>query len=257
MKWLKLIINYLIGIATLTGVGFTIYFQFIHKDIIEIEVKTIDRIQLTKDLNIENLATKYLYLDSVEVNNLWKIRYVISNIGSKTIIARGNIKNILYDNLSISIKDTIRILAVNIEQTNFPISILKYDSNMVFLDFKQWKPTEYIDITAIIENFSESEPSFSIDERDIVDSKITYSEYRPSEMRDNKKLINYLPKGLANFLKWTILVVIIIIDIITIWAIDKQLKEDNNTLDIATRIIAFFFWLILAIIFSLPLLWMF
>jgi len=257
MKWLKLIINYLLGIATLTGFGMAIYFQFIHKDIIELEVKAIDRIQLTKDLNVENLTTKYLYTDSVEVNNLWKIRYIISNVGTKTIIAKGNIKNIIYDNLSISIKDSIRIMAVNIEQTNFPISILKNDNNTVVLDFEQWRAAEYIDISAIIENFGKTEPSMSIYERDIADAVITYSEYRPSEIRANKKLIEYLPQGFANFLKWSIVVVIIIMVITSIWAINKQLKEDINTSDIMTKILIFIIWLILTVLFSLPLLWIF
>jgi len=49
MKWLKLTIIYLIVIATLAGLGL-IYFSFIHK-IIELEVKAIAIIQLTKDLN--------------------------------------------------------------------------------------------------------------------------------------------------------------------------------------------------------------
>ena len=257
MKSIKLIFGYLIGIITVLGFGITIYFQFIHKDIVEVEVKTIDKTQLTNVPDTEGLTVKYLYQDST-VNNLWKIRYVISNIGTKTIIAEGTNKNILSENLHIAFNDSVKILSVNIDKANFPISAHNNYRNIITLDFKQWKKTEFIDIVIIVENFNKIDPFIVLDERDIIDSKVIFSEYKPSERNDTKKLIDYLPKGLATFLKWSIVFVICIMDIVAIVAINKQFREDLSiNSDKAVKILIFIIWLILTIIFSIPLLWIF
>lgn len=256
MKTIKLIFTYLVGFATIVGLGLTIYFQFIHKDVVKLEVKSIDKVQLTNTHNIEDLTIKYLYQDSIEVNNIWKIRYVISNIGSKTIIAKGNNNNILHECLPIIIKDSVKILSLNIE-SDFPITT-RQENNTILLDFKQWKESEYIDIVALVENKVNVNPFVSIDERDIIDAKINYSEYKPTEINENKKIIDYLPKGVANFLKWAIAIIIIIMDIVAIWAINKQFKEDINIKSSKfVGVFTFIIWLIITILFSTPLLWMF
>ena len=257
MKSVKLILSYLIGIITILGFGITFYFQFIHKDIIEVEVKTIDKTQLTNVPDTEELTVQYLYQDSI-VTNLWKIRYVISNIGTKTIIAKGTNKNILSENLHIAFNDSVKILSLNIDNANFPISAQNNYGDIITLDFKQWKKTEFIDIVVVVEIFNKTDPFIFLDERDIIDSKVVFSEYKPSERNDAKKLIDYLPKGFAAFLKWSIVSVICIMDIVAIVAINKQLKEDLNINSGKTmKILTFVIWLILTIMFSIPLLWIF
>jgi len=256
MKTIKLIFTYLVGFATIVGFGITIYFQFLHKDIVTLEVKSIDNVQLTNTERIEDLTIKYLYQDSIEVSNIWKIRYVISNIGAKTIIAKGNNNNILHEYLPMTIKDSVKILSLNIE-SNFPVTT-QQKNNTILLDFKQWKESEYIDVVALVENKSSTNPFISIDERDIIDSKINYSEYKPSEISENKKLIDYLPKGFVNFLRWTILVIVVIAVIAAVVAINKQFKEDVTIKSSkAVAILTFIVWLIITLIFSTPLLWMF
>jgi len=254
MKQLKLILSFLVGAATVAGVAMTIYFQFIHKDVIELEVKTIDKTQLTKTPDENGLTVQYVYQDSI-VKNLWKLRYVISNVGTKTIIAKGNNKNTILDHLPIVFKDSIKILSADINKSNFPVHLESLNSNIINMDFKQWKKSEFIDIIIIAENFSQTDPIISMDERDIIDSKIAFSEYKPSEENIQKKLIDYLPKGFANFLKWIIVCVICIMDIVAIVAINKQLKEDPNPKSM--KLFTFTVWLIITILFSIPLLWIF
>jgi len=257
MKSVKSILGYLLGIITILSFGITIYLQFIHEDIVEMEVKTIDKTQLTNVPDTDGLTVRYRYQDSI-VNNLWKIRYVISNIGTKTIIAEGINKNILSKNLHIAFNDSVKILSVNIDKANFPISAHNDFENIITLNFKQWKKTEFIDIVVIIENFTKTDPFIFLDERDIIDSKVVFSEYKPNERNDKKKLIDYLPKGLATFLKWSIVSVICIMDILAIIAINKQLKEDLNINSSKwIKMLTFIIWLIITIIFSIPLLWIF
>ena len=256
MKTIKLIFTYLAGFATVVGFGLTLYLQFFHKDTTILEVKSIDNVQLTNTESVEDLTIKYLYQDSIEVSNIWKIRYVISNVGSKTIIAKGNNNNILYEYLPILIKDSVKILSLNIA-ANFPINT-QQENNTILLDFKQWKESEYIDVVALVENKSNVNPFISIDERDIIDAKINYTEYKPTEINENKKIIDYLPKGFANFLKWAILIIVVIVVIVAVVAVNKQFKEDVNIKSSkSVAILTFIVWLILTLIFSAPLLWMF
>ncbi|MDR2954246.1 MAG: hypothetical protein LBV43_04115 [Prevotella sp.] len=248
----KFFFYYLPAVATIVGLALTIFFYFFQKDYAQIEVKSLDKTQLTQVPNTEGLSVQYIYQDSI-VNNLWKIRYVISNTGNKTIISTGTLKNILLDKLSIHFRDSVKLLSVAINDKNFPVSI-ENEKSCVYLDFKQWKKNEFIDIIAIVENFDSIGPFVFIDERDIIDAKIIFSEYKPDEVKIDAKLIEYLPGGMANILKWIIIFVIIIFDIALMFAIYKQYKEDPN-INKGVKIITFFTWLIVALIFSLPILW--
>lgn len=253
MEQLKKISTFLVGFATVVGLGITVYFQFIQKENVEIEIKVIDKLLLTETNNKEGLTIKYLYQDSVEVRNVWKIRYVISNAGTKTIIAKGNNNNVLQEYLPVIFKDSVKILSVKIE-SNFPVTSLQ-QNDIVLLDFKQWKKTEYLDIVALIENGSQTSPSISIDERDIVDAKIKYSVYKPNEVNGNKKLIDNFSKSFANMLKWVVVFYFFIIltgGIITI--IERTRK---NSKAFIANIIFFIFFLFAFLILSIPLLWVF
>lgn len=254
----KIIFYYIAGLASIAGIAFTVYTQLIHKDEIKIEVKSLDKSQLTQIPDIKGLKVNYTYQDSV-VQNLWKVRYFISNIGEKTIVSVGAHKNILDENLSLIFRDlfgdSLKVLSININETNFPVSIFK-DTNRFSFDFKQWKSGEFIDMVAIVESFSSTEPSIWIDERDIMDSRIIYSEYKPNEIEVNKKFIDYFPKGFAIFFKWLMVITIIVMDIVAIFAINKQFKEDPN-LKGSIKLFSFFLWLFITVIFSLPLLWIF
>ena len=190
----------LIGtLLTITN-GVIILYQFFHKDMIKIEVKTIDRVELTKIPDIEGLTVNYHYHGN-DVENLWKVRYVISNIGARTIIAKTDHRNILSiekdsdgkivsETLPIYFKNKGRVLSVVIDEKNFDIEIVEMKDNIVKLDFKQWKRGEFIYITAMIENSSEMKPSLSIDEGDIIDSKIVFSEFNPIEVKEKRGIID-------------------------------------------------------------------
>jgi len=150
--------------------------QHFSKDIIELDIEAISKTQLTKIANIDGLTVEFLYKDSV-VKNLWKIIYYIKNVGSKIIVAKGDSKNILEENLSISFNDSVKVLFADTVGGNFPITtIIDFKNNVINLDFKQWQKSEYTYIVAIVESFGEAEPSIFIDKRDIVDAKITFIE---------------------------------------------------------------------------------
>lgn len=131
-KIIKIVPAIVLGVIGLAG----FYLQFIHRESIRIEVRAVDKMRLDIH-NVENLTIKHLYQDSIEVNNVWTMRYTISNVGSKTIIARGNNSNILQEYLPITVENSIKILSFEIA-SNFPVTI-RQEGSKVLLDFQQWR----------------------------------------------------------------------------------------------------------------------
>ena len=241
-------------LATIAGLGITIYFHFFNIDVVQIEVRAIDKMRLDTH-NVENLTIKYLYQDSIEVNNVWIMRYTISNVGSKTIIAKGNNSNVLQDYLPITIENSIQILSFEVA-SNFPVTTHQ-ENNKILLDFQQWRRNEYIDIVALVQSKDDINPFISMNERDINDAEVIPSEYRPAEINVNRKFIDHLPRGLAVFLKWAVFVFYSLVVPVAIWSAIKQLNDDFYIKGKFVSVFTFIFLLIIIVIFCAPLLWIF
>ena len=52
----KIIFYYLAGLASIAGIAFTVYFNFFHKELIQLEIKKIDRTQLTMAPKTDGLS---------------------------------------------------------------------------------------------------------------------------------------------------------------------------------------------------------
>lgn len=197
------------------------------KDTTELKILTIEKMQLTKIPEIDGLTANYFYQDSL-VNNLWTIRAVIINTGSKPIIGKGTKTNLLSDSLLISISDSVKVLSIAINDKNFPISIIKNKDNTANLDFKQWKYLDAVEIVAIVESFGKTTPFIYIDERDIIDAKVIFSDYKPTEANANKKLID----AFGSFNKVSFMLLYFFIAISLIFCISlfyyKSIKKDNE-----------------------------
>jgi hypothetical protein len=243
-------------IATFIGAIIAVS-QYFSKDIVELEIMAINKTQLTKVADIDGLTVEFLYKDSV-VKNLWQITYFIKNVGSKTIVAKGDSKNILEENLSISFNDSVKVLLADTVRGNFPIkAIVDYENNIINLDFKQWQKSEYTYIVATVENFGETEPSITINERDIVDAKVTFIERKFAETERKKKLIEYFGHSiLMDIIKWEVIFLITVPYIMmAITDIRNFRKKSNISIKDKINIILQIIFAIMAI--SLPLLWFF
>ena len=250
---IKIIFVYIAGAASIFGLLIAGYYQFIYEEKIVLEAKTIDVVELTSLPKIDGLQATFEFNDSA-VTNLWKIRLYISNKGNKTIIGQGDRKDLLTNGLPLHLNDSVSILSVMTNDKNFPVKIIN-NKNYLTLDFKQWKVGEYLEIIGYVENCGDSEPSFFIDERDVIESEIIFSKYEPIEIETKAKLIDSLPKGLQSFIKWMIILTIIVLDIWSIFAIRKELKKDEMQSSKTVAIMAFIMWLIVTLIFTTPLLW--
>lgn len=237
------------GIIIFTVTVSTFYYQVIYKSQTIIEVQCLDRTQLTQLPNVEGLSSHFLYNDSIPVQNLWKIKYLLKNIGDVNIVGVGNNSNLIGVNLPFRIADAIRILDVNITNNNIDASLMNDG-----LRFKQWRPAEYVEITAFVECENNKQPSLLMNSRDIVDAEIKYTEFLTGKVDGDTKLIDYLPKGLANTLKWIATIVSIFLYLI---AIPSGIAAIKNTQGKGARIAVVVLMSIFFTILLMPFLWVF
>lgn len=243
--------KYLTIFFTIIGVviaGISLYYQIFYKEKISLNIEKVTTTLLTRPLHIEGLKVSYTYHDTINVEELWQTTFVIRNTGTKTILGEGFAgKNIKNTYLPIHIENCIQLLSTSITNCNNDATLM---NNHLYIP--QWRPNEYVEITIISEG--PNAPDLKISDREIVDSEITYSVYSPKIDLSNKKIIDYLPKGLAIFFKWSIVFTIFIMSITSIIQIRKQLKTIQG---IGIKIFTFIAWLIIVLIFALPLLWIF
>lgn len=258
-------------IITLIGVvltGLIGYYQIIHKDIITLDIEKVNSTLLTRPLNIKGLKVSYIYHDSIRVKKLWETTFVIRNTGKTTILGDGFLgKNIKDDCLPIQITNCEQLLSATITNCN---NASRLDKGKLY--FTQWKQNEYVEIKLITEG--KKSPSLIISDRDIIDSEITYSEYSPKVEMSNKKLIDSIPRGLANILKWFYSVVMGLSFLSSPFVLYYSMKEDskktnkNGDINIHTEnqddigvlgkvIVGIFTILIFFLFFGSPILWMF
>ena len=164
---MEIFTKYIKTISTLVAITVgivTIYFYF-HKECVILEVKAMSVQLLTESTSTDDLRVQYFYKDTIPVQNLWQIQYVIRNIGDATLIGTGENKQLLSENLPLTIKNQEHIYSIAITQSNNEASLL---NNRIC--FKQWRSGEFVELIAFVE--SKEQPQLIISDRDIKDSEI-------------------------------------------------------------------------------------
>lgn len=222
LNTIGIIITILAGFAAIFGV----YLQLsANKPIIEI--KTISSDKLTNLPNLDGLNASYTYKNK-PVNSLWKLNYLISNIGNQTIIGAGNNKNIIKENIKFSLNENFKILELSILNKKQPIEIDFNDNNIDF-SFLQWRPNENINIVIYVEQLNNQDiPNLVANDREIINGEIKYS-FLSDEINNNDKILFYkLPQLLQTVLRWfTIGLFGFIAMIMPIVWIDTFIKDRN------------------------------
>jgi len=244
-KFFKRIIYLTTSIFTIVGVCYTIF----HKDKTSLDIEKVSTILLNDSLNIKGLEVHYTYNDSINLSQIWQTTYVIRNTGDKTILGEGFAdKNIRSNHIPIIIENCNLLLAIDISNTNCDSAFIMNNH----LYFKQWRPNEFIEITIISEGSNSTD--LKISDREIADSEITYSEYYPKIDNSKDKLIDYLPNVLAYILKWSFAIFYIITLIACIVEIVKKCRSISNN---NTKILFIIACIIIIIIYTSPILWIF
>lgn len=238
---MEIFTKYIKTISALVAIAagiITIYFYF-HKECVILEVKAMSVQLLTESTSTDDLQVQYFYKDTIPVKNLWQIQYVIRNIGDATLIGIGENKQLLSENLPLTIKNQDHIYTIAITQSNNEASLL---NNQIC--FKQWRPGEFVELIAFVE--SQEQPQLIISDRDIKDSEIIYQKYTPETINEHAKVIDSLPRWLVQTIK---IIYFIFGGIITLGVIISICQKGTWTNKLSIVIV----WLLLWI----PLLWMF
>jgi hypothetical protein len=194
LKNIVTIITILAGISGLVG----LYIQ-IKEHNPELEIKALSLDKLTDLPSVDGLKANYLYKNDT-VNSLWKLHYLVSNVGDELIIGQGNKKNIIKDDLKFNINDGFKILEVKNE--NNPNFNIQLKSNQIFVDFLQWKSQESIEIVIYTQQTKKDViPSFTTNEREIINGKVSYTALLDTIVK-KEPLFNKLPKTLQSILWW-------------------------------------------------------
>ena len=222
VKNLITIITIIAGIATIFGA----YLQINQSQPI-LEIKTISRDNLTKIPNVDGLKASYIYKNE-EINSLWKIHCIITNVGNEIIIGEGNKKNIIKDYINFTLNTDFKILEIEKRSTSFPFNI-NNDKNNINLSFLQWKPTESIELILYLEQLNLNIlPELLTSDREIINSEIRYSTFGIENLNSEKAIYDNLPQYLQPILWWLIVVIyglfIIIIPIAWLSEVIKYIK---------------------------------
>lgn len=210
------------GLATVTG----LYLQFYESKPI-IEIKTISKDNLTKLPSIDGLNAKYNYKNK-EVKSLWKLHYVISNIGNEIIIGAGNKKNIIKDKISFSIDKNFKVLEVENRNSRFPFEIDIKDYS-IDISFLQWKQKESIELIMYVEQLKENiNPQLISNDREIINSEITYNTLEIEKLNTGVSLYSKLPDTLQTIIWWFSIIIyglfLFILPLVWISELIKKIK---------------------------------
>ncbi len=231
---------------------FFIYDRWLARKNIVIEVFQIDATNLTNIPVIDGLSAHFCYKDSL-VNNLWSLKYIITNTGTKTIIGAGTQSHIINrEGLKLKSSDSALVIDFYLVSSNFPI---EFNKNKMF--FKQWRPGNYVEITAYIESLNETEPFLYIDEQDIINLEVLNKIGVSPKEKSPKVIAEYLPRWLFNTFKWLIMISISIVVITSLFAIVRQVKENPDLDSYLVKILFLIVVVIILIVVMSPILFIF
>lgn len=230
-------IGKLATIVTIIGGSVAIYFAFYEKRI-KLDVQTSSAENLTTHKVTQDLSVKYYFQDSLEVHNLWRMQWVIRNIGDQTIIGTGSGSHLLSNGLPFSFADSCQIISLQMTGNNNN-AILQPSR----IWFQQWRRNEYVELTAFIE--SVKQPKILFSNRDVIDSDVSYSQYSPESTADKSYVIEYLPRWINKALK---IIYCFFSGVMLIAVCAAMLSKDNDVPSKIALIIVFLFMVT-------PLLW--
>ncbi len=220
--------NIVITVATIIGtvVGVLSYLNQSQKNNPTIEIKSVTLDKLTDLPKVDGLNAEYRYKDSL-VYSLWKLNYEIKNIGNRSVIGKGNNKDLINNAITFYFPKNYNILEFKCSQDSLPFNFTT-NNNELKMEFLQWKANESFDITFYIEELTDNqEPILRLDDREIRDGNVKYTSIQIQEENQKKQpIFSYLPLFIQDFLWWLVVVfsVILILGGIAVF-IDYLIKK--------------------------------
>lgn len=248
-SFLLALISFIATVATIYGV----YLQ-VKSNNPNLSIVKVTSSHLTISPRVAGLKANYYYRDTA-VSDLWKLDIIVRNTGSETIISTGPHKNIIPDQgVELAINNGYKILDIDDLGGTLPASVKEINDTTFILNFSQWRKTEYRKIGLYLEKSSnkKKQPIVTLNERQIIDGKVSYQSYESSVQGHKSTLIDYIPTFISSPLKLSLITIYSLTSFIVPIAAVMELKKKKNKREKFITAVAF---IISFIIVASPLLW--
>lgn len=176
--------------------------------------------------DINELNASYTYRNQ-PIESLWKLHYVVSNIGDKTIVGKGDGKHIIEDSIQFSFKKNFKILDLDFID-NHAFSLLENNGSKIFLSFSQWRQGESIELVMYIEQLnSAKKPILRTNDRDIINGEVRYSSFTNEITHNQEALFYKMPKVLQFFIKYLTIALSFLLVVVIPFAFLNESKKEN------------------------------
>jgi len=154
--------------------------------------------QLTAQPQDKQLKVTYEFGDR-QVQDLWRVRLQLKQVGGQTIVGRGLRQNIIGDYIPIIVSSGFEIVDIITDKNDVDADVRKFTNNEIRIFFSQWRKDEVVSLILLLERKGDgvlSSGSFS-SARSIVDGTITYSIVEDTVAHVKRPLMDYLPFALT------------------------------------------------------------
>lgn len=144
----------------------------------KIKIETLELENIFPASFIDKIQANYVYNNQDTLKSIWKVHYVITNIGQVAIVGEGNSKNIIDANKIHFFLDNSDFKILNIEILNYSEAIGKvdfYENSFEISAIKQWKKNEKIDLMVWMGGaYQAIEPQLIYSDHQTLEDQIVY-----------------------------------------------------------------------------------
>ena len=194
-KYFKNIIVVLGGMASIvTIIAFVWSIHLNQEKKIKVECHT-ERM-LSFGTKVDSLTVLY---KGIKIDDVWKIRIDLNNIGMQSIIGCGSSSAFLNDRLIINIDNNFQIISYSVNKNDFGAKYNQLDNSFA-ISFKKWKPNEKLQMEVLLSPIKNKEyPLVSINERDIIGADVVFRNLDLAKIEDSSNNLDWLNNLKLNF----------------------------------------------------------
>ena len=173
----------------------------------KIKVDCYSERMLSFGTKVDSLIVQY---NGKTIDDVWKLRFVLNNVGMQSIIGSGAYSALLNDRLIMKIDSNYQIISYNIPRNDLDANFQQAENSFTIM-FKKWKPNEMMQIevlaTPVVNN--KVYPSMSMNERDVTGAKVVVHNVDYAKIEDSSNNLDWLvylksnyPRFLFKIAKW-------------------------------------------------------
>lgn len=195
----KKILLILGGLASLvTVIGFFWSTPFYKEKKLKIECYT-ERM-LSFGTKVDSLTVQY---KGEKIDDVWKLRFVLNNVGMQSIVGSGSSSALLNDRLIIDVDTNYQVISYNVSKNDLDASYQKSENSFTIM-FKKWKPNEIMQIEMLMTpvNNNKDYPLISVNERDVTGAKVIFHIVDFAKIEDSSNNLDWLINLKLNYPKF-------------------------------------------------------